>query len=69
MKVRVIEKEGAFYSEYFDETARVPRWEGTFRNNNCVIQNRFKDKEAAIEECKTFAKNNSKGKVVWKDEL
>ncbi len=69
MKVRVIERRGYFYSEYYEESARIPQWQGTFRNNNCVEQNRFKNKEAAIEECKRFAENNSNGKVVWKDEL
>ncbi len=67
MKVRVIEKDGWFYSEYYDESARTPRWNGTFSNNHCV--HCFKDKEAAIEECKLFAQQNSNGKVVWKDEL
>lgn len=69
MKVRVIEKEGRYYSEYYDEIARTPRWNGTFRNYNCVEQNRFMNKEAAIEECKRFAQQSSIGKVVWKDEL
>ncbi len=69
MKLRVIEKDGRYYSEYYDESARIPHWEGTFRNNNCVEQNCFKSKEAAIEECKLFAQQNSNGKVVWKDEL
>ncbi len=69
MKLRVIEKDGRFYSEYYDEESRIPHWEGTFRNNNCVTQNCFKSKEAAIEECKWFAQQNNHGKVIWKDEL
>ncbi len=69
MKVRVIEKEGWYYSEYYDESARTPRWNDTFRNNNSIQQNCFKSMEDAIEECKRFAQKSSFGKVVWSDEM
>lgn len=69
MKVRVIFKDGMFYSQYYDEAGRTPHWEATFRNNNAVNQNEHFTIEAAIEECKWFAKNNNQGSVVWKDEI
>ncbi len=69
MKLRVIEKDGWFYPEYFEEGVTIPRWKNTFREKGEMKQLRFKSQNAAIEECKWFAENNTEGKVVWEAEL
>jgi len=70
MKVRVRQQGSDFYSEYFNDNLRVPRWESTYRNANCVVQNRFGSLEEAIAECKRFSENYEMeyGKIVWEVE-
>lgn len=72
MKVRVIEKDGKYYSQYLPDNRKFgPQWCGTHYNNNLggPPQNEFDSLPEAQQACIDYANEHSEGKVVWQDEI